>query len=141
MTSTVVVVDSGPLLAAANRADPDHGACVEILRDPRHRLVIPAMCIAEVAYLLGRRTGATIEGRFLRGLESFDVRAPRPEEWKRIGHLVEQYSDLPLGGTDASVVSLAEQLGSRLILTLDRRHFERIRPRHCNRFDLLPEIR
>ena len=139
MTS-IVVVDSGPLLAVANQADPHHGACLEILRDPRLRLVIPALCVAEVSYLLGRRKGAAVESRFLRGLENFDVRAPRPDEWKRIAHLVEQYGDLPLGGTDASVVSLAEQLDTRTVITLDRRHFERIRPRHCNRLELLPEI-
>jgi len=137
MISTVVV-DSGPLLAAINRADPDHDPCVAILRDSRYRLVIPAMCVAEVSYLLGRRQGASVEARFLRGLEPFDIRAPRGHEWKRIGQLVEQYSDFPLGGTDASVVSLAEQLGTEIVLTLDRRHFAHVRPRHCARFQLLP---
>ena len=139
MISTVVV-DSGPLLAAANRADPDHEACVSVLLDPRYRLVIPSMCIAEVSYLLGRRHSAAAEARFLRGLETFDVRAPQPEEWKRISALVEQYADFPLGGTDASVVSLAELLRTDLVVTLDRRHFSRIRPRHCERFRLLPEL-
>lgn len=138
MTS-LAVVDSGPLLAAINRADPDHGACLEALQDPAYRLVIPAMCVAEVSYLLGRRSGARLEARFLESLAELDVRAPRPHEWARIGELVVEYADFPLGGTDASVVSLAEQLGTELVITLDRRHFGSIRPRHCSRLRLLPE--
>ncbi|MCA1732268.1 MAG: PIN domain-containing protein [Acidobacteria bacterium] len=137
MTS-LAVVDSGPLLAAANKADPDHRACVEALRDPAHRLVIPALCVAEVSYLLGRRSGPETEARFLRALAEFDVRAPAPEEWTRIAQLVAEYADFPLGGTDASVISLAERLGTDLVITLDRRHFGAVRPEHCERFRILP---
>lgn len=137
MTS-LAVVDSGPLLAAANKADPDHRACVEALRDPAYRLVIPALCVAEVSYLLGRRSGPETEARFLRALGEFDVRAPAPEEWTRIAQLVAEYADFPLGGTDASVISLAERLGTDLVITLDRRHFGAVRPEHCERFRILP---
>jgi uncharacterized protein len=137
MTS-LAVVDSGPLLAAANKADPDHEACVEALRDPAYRLVIPALCVAEVSYLLGRRSGPETEARFLRALGELDVRAPAPEEWTRIAQLVAEYADFPLGGTDASVISLAERLGTDLVITLDRRHFGAVRPEHCERFRILP---
>ncbi|MGH9459040.1 MAG: type II toxin-antitoxin system VapC family toxin [Thermoanaerobaculia bacterium] len=137
MTS-LAIVDSGPLLAAANRADPDHRACLDALRDTRYRLVIPAMCIAEVTYLLGRRSGAATEARFLGSLGDLDVRAPLAEEWPRIAELVSDYADLPLGGTDASVVSLAERFATEIVITLDRRHFSVIRPKHCERFRILP---
>jgi predicted nucleic acid-binding protein len=135
---SIVVVDSGPLVAAANRADPDHQACLEILRDPGYRLVIPALCVAEVSYFLGSRQGPEFEARFLRGLEQFDVRAPEAAEWPRIAELVTQYADLPLGGTDASVISLAESLDTDLVLTLDRRHFTVVKPRHRRRLKVLP---
>jgi predicted nucleic acid-binding protein len=138
MISTAIV-DSGPLLAIANRADPDHRRCLEIVEDTRLRLVIPAMCVAEVSYLLGARQGPSVEARFLRGLEPFHVEAPAPEDWPRIAELVEQYGDFPLGGTDASVAVLAERLETDLIITLDIRHFSAISPRHCERFRLLPE--
>jgi hypothetical protein len=35
---------------------------------------------------------------------------------------------------------MAERLNVRRILTLDRRHFELIRPRHCPAFELLPSL-
>jgi predicted nucleic acid-binding protein len=63
----------------------------------------------------------------LRGLASFDVRAPSPDDWPRIAELVDQYADLPLGGTDASVVALAERMDASAIVTLDRRHFSVVR--------------
>jgi predicted nucleic acid-binding protein len=138
MISTAVV-DSGPLLAVANSADPDHGRCLEVLEDASLRLVIPAMCVAEVSYILGARHGPTVEARFLRGLEPFFVAAPEGEDWIRMAELVEQHADFPLGGTDASVAALAERLDIDLIVTLDVRHFSAIAPRHCDRFRLLPE--
>jgi uncharacterized protein len=52
--------------------------------------------------------------------------------------LVAQYRDLPLGTTDASVVTIAERLGSVEIATLDRRDFTVVRPRHVPAFTLLP---
>ena len=136
MTS-IAIVDSGPLLAAANRSDPDHGACLSVLRETKY-LVIRAMCVAEVSYFLGRRQGAELEARFLQGLEEFDVRALGAAEWPRIAELVRRYGDFPLGGTDASVISLAERLDTETIITLDHRHFDRVKPRHVKRFTLLP---
>ena len=39
-----------------------------------------------------------------------------------MAELTEQYIDMPLGTTDASVTALAERLGITEIATLDRRH-------------------
>lgn len=135
---SIAIVDSGPLVAVANAADPAHRACVDVLRTPSLHLVIPALCVAEAAYLIHRHRGSLTEARFLRGLESFDIQAPAAQDWLRISELVEQYSDLPLGGTDASVIVLAERLRTELVITLDRRHFGTVRPKHCQRLRLLP---
>jgi uncharacterized protein len=137
MISTAIV-DSGPLVAAANSADPDHRACLRVLQMPGLHLVIPALCIAEAAYLIQSRRGPLVEARFLQGMETFDVQAPHSSDWRRIGELVEQYADFPLGGTDASVVALAERLRTDQIITLDHRHFRAVRPRHCDQFQLIP---
>jgi predicted nucleic acid-binding protein len=137
MISTAIV-DSGPLVAAANTADPAHRACIAALQSPRLHLVIPALCVAEAAYLIHERRGARTEARFVRGLETFDIQAPLSQDWLRIADLVEQYEDLPLGATDASIVSLAERLRTDTLITLDHRHFKVVRPKHCDRFQLLP---
>jgi predicted nucleic acid-binding protein len=135
----IAIVDTGPLYAATDASDEDHRASVSVLQRSDLQLVIPALVVAEVTYLLEHRMGAIAEARFLRSLEAFDVRAPTPDDWPRIASLVEQYGDFPLGGTDASVVALAERLDTDLIITLDRRHFGAIRPRHRAAFRLLPD--
>lgn len=58
---------------------------------------------------------------------------------QRIAELIETYADLPLGGTDASVVALAERLSQTNIATLDQRHFAVVRPAHADHFNLLPQ--
>ena len=45
---------------------------------------------------------------------------------------------MPLGGTDASVIALAERHGATRVATLDKRHFAVVRPRHAAAFTLLP---
>jgi uncharacterized protein len=50
--------------------------------------------------------------------------------------LVERYPDLRLGGTDASVVAIAERLRIARIATFDRRHFTVVRPTHIKAFTL-----
>ncbi|MGH9335146.1 MAG: type II toxin-antitoxin system VapC family toxin [Vicinamibacteria bacterium] len=136
--SSIAIVDTGPLVAAANRADPKHRACVKILQTAEYALVIPALCVAEVSYLLQSKKGPEMEASFLRGLEGFDVQAPIGREWVRMAQLVERYADFPLGGTDASVVALAERFDTEILITLDRRHFEHVQPAHRDRFHLLP---
>ncbi len=136
---SIAVVDSGPLLAVANRADPSHDACRRVLEDPSLKLVVPALCVAEVSYLIGKRKGAKIEARFLAGLAELDIRAPEPSAWPRIAELVERYRDFPLGGIGASVAALAESLETDLVVTLDRRHFSALETADGGRFRLLPE--
>jgi predicted nucleic acid-binding protein len=57
---------------------------------------------------------------------------------QRVAELVEQYADLPLGTSDASVIALAERLEVEEIATLDLRHFTVVRPRHVKALPLLP---
>lgn len=138
MPSAVAVVDAGPLCAAANSKDPDHGRSLELLQRRDLDLVVAAMVITEVTQLLGSRYGPKAEARFLRGLAGFAVEPPTAEDCTRIGELVELYADFPLGGVDASVIALAERLGTPLVLTLDHRHFAAVKPAHCDALQLLP---
>ena len=134
----LAIVDSGPLLATANDADPDHRACVDFLTRTDIEMVIPALSVAEICYFLGQRHGADAEATFVSGLADFRVVAPDPEDWPQIGALVRTYADLPLGATDASVAVLADRLRTRRIVTLDRRHFSIIRNSEGRAFELYP---
>ena len=48
----MLIVDTGPLVATADRADRDHAACRALLESDEGPLVTTAMVIAEAAYLI-----------------------------------------------------------------------------------------
>lgn len=133
------IVDTGPLYAAVDADDDDHEACVRVLQAPHLRLIVPAMCVAEAAYLIASRMGAKVEAAFLAGLQGIQIEAPNDQDLRRMADLVEKYASFPLGGTDASVIALAERLGTDLVVSLDHRHMRAVAPRHCAGFRLLPE--
>jgi uncharacterized protein len=51
---------------------------------------------------------------------------------------MDQYADSALGLVDASIIALAERPRITRVLTLDRRHFRFVRPRHCTAFEIVP---
>ena len=57
----MLIVDTGPIVATADRADKDHAACRELLESDEGPLVTTAMVIAEAAYLIDRQLGAKAE--------------------------------------------------------------------------------
>jgi predicted nucleic acid-binding protein len=135
---TLAIVDAGPLVAAVDSDAPRHREVLDVLEDLELRLVVPALVVAEATYLVGTRLGPRVEARFLRAMEQTDVEGPAPEDFVRMAELVEEYADFRLGGTDASVIALAERLDASVIVTLDRRRFGAVRPRHRPAFELLP---
>lgn len=135
----MLVVDTSVLVAAADNADPDHDSCARaIQRDGP--LVTTALVIAETAYLIGRQLGATAEAAFFRAVAAGEIQVEpiTPADARRIADLIEIYADLGLGGTDASLVVVAERLDLTRIATLDRRHFGTVRPSHTQAFELVP---
>lgn len=140
----MIVCDTAPLVAAALFRDPDHHRCVELftgLRMANRDMLLPAPIIAEVGYLLAAKAGAHVEAAFLRSVAAGDFIPVEllPEDYARMAALVEQYADLPLGTSDASVIALAERLDVTEVATLDLRHFRVVRPRHVQALTLLPE--
>jgi predicted nucleic acid-binding protein len=136
----VLIIDTGVLVAAADDADADHQTCAELLEDEPGPLVTTPLVIAETAYLIGRQLGPDAEARFFRAIANGEIRVDEltDEELDRVADLIERYRDLPLGGTDASLVVLAERHGEARIGTLDHRHFRVVRPTHVAAFELVP---
>jgi uncharacterized protein len=139
----VIVCDTAPLVAAALYRDPDHHRCVELfsgMRLANRKMLIPAPIVAEIGYLLAVKAGAKTEADFLRAVATGDFVPVHLVNtgYIRMADLVEQYADLPLGTSDASVIALAERLNVTEVATLDRRHFTVVRPRHVKSFTLLP---
>jgi predicted nucleic acid-binding protein len=136
----VLIVDAGPLYAAAASRDKHHERSVELLSAAPRPLLVPALVVTEVSYLLGDRIGPHAEVAFARSLADGELVAEPvlDSDWERIAELVGEYLDLPLGIVDASVVALAERRGLEVIATLDQRHFRAVRPNHVDAFTLVP---
>ncbi len=136
----MLIVDAGPLYAAAATRDRNHRRSIELLTSAPRPLAVPALVVTEVAYLLGDRIGSHAEVAFARSLERGEllVEPVLDSDWRRIAELTEQYEDLPLGIVDASVVALAERRDLDTIATLDHRHFATVKPRHLAAFTLVP---
>jgi predicted nucleic acid-binding protein len=139
----VIVVDTGPLVALAS-PDDRHHAAVRAWFDgltSRRDLLIPAPVLAEVCYLVERFGGPQAEAAFLDDVAEGaygTVTGLMPEDIRRMAALVRQYASLPLGGTDACVVAVAERVRTAQVATVDLRHFTVVRPAHVPAFELLP---
>lgn len=135
-----MIVDTGVLVAAADRDDRYYTAAVELLASESGPLVTTAMVIAEAAYLLDRELGPAAEASLYESILDGELRVETLEtaDWRRIRHLVETYADLRLGGTDASLVAIAERLAATRMATFNHRHFRVVRPAHCDAFELVP---
>lgn len=139
----MIVVDTGVLYALADRRDAHHAASVRWLVTATGPLVVAPMVLAEACYLIGRHLGARAEAALLVSIgpgQAFQLGDLLEMDLARMAELVEQYADLPLGGTDAAVIALAERLGVTEVATVDRRHFTVVRPRHVASFVLVPEL-
>ncbi len=136
----MLIVDAGPLYAAAARRDKHHERAIALLSSSPRPLLVPALVLTEVSYLLADRIGAHAELAFARALADGElvVEPVIDSDWSRISELMEQYLDLPLGMVDASVIALAERRKVNVIATLDQRHFSVVRPRHVKAFTLVP---
>jgi uncharacterized protein len=52
--------------------------------------------------------------------------------------MIAKYRDQEMGVADASIVVLADRYHTRTIVTLDRRHFDVLRPIGTGRFSVRP---
>ena len=136
-----LVVDTGPLLAALDAADPDHEACASLLVTATEDLVLPALALAELDYWCHERLTSQVWLSFLEDVleGAYSVEVPTMADLARCHELQQEYLDLALGVVDASIVALVERLGEDKVATLDRRHFATVRPSHVAALRLLPE--
>jgi predicted nucleic acid-binding protein len=135
-----LILDTGPLLAALDAADPDHDRCAALLTTLDEDLLIPVLVLAELDYWCARRLSPDAWSIFLEDVlaGAYRVEAPTAIDLSRCRDLQERYRDLQLGIVDASVMALAERLEEPKLATLDQRHFRAVRPAHVVAFELLP---
>lgn len=135
-----LVLDTGPIVALLDAADPQHAACVAAVDETSEDLVIPVPVLAEVDYWLNQLFGPEPWIAFVEDVTAGAYRLHHLDEQQlaRAAELERQYDQLDLGLVDAAVIAACEHLGETKVATLDRRDFSVVRPAHCERLSLLP---
>jgi predicted nucleic acid-binding protein len=64
----VIVVNTGPIVAAMNDRDQRHAECADLFRKGKGPFFVPGPVLAEVCYLLESRRGPQAEAAFLDSL-------------------------------------------------------------------------
>jgi predicted nucleic acid-binding protein len=129
---TAIVVDTSAILAIFDEAYAEHRAIAKVVQDSSALLVVSPMVVAEADYMLATRLGPRAARQFAGDIVS---EAYELAEWSSADHAValsvidSQGDDGDyLGVADASCVVLADRHRTTTILTLDQRHFRRLRP-------------
>ena len=134
------LLDTGFLFASLNASESEHQATIRVLENIREPIVLPIPAITEVAYLLARDINNETAADFVASLATTELtlEIPRQEDYSRSAEIIRQYSDAKLDFVDTLIVAMAERLNITRVLTLDRRDFQLIRPKHCSGFEILP---
>jgi predicted nucleic acid-binding protein len=135
-----MIVDTSALLAFFDRSEPDHEATTRAMLDSDEPLVVSPYVLAELDYLVATRHGKDAELAVLADLAAgaWELPAFDAADLAVAHRVIAQYADQAIGLADASIVVLADRLGTRSIATLDRRHFEVLRPPSGGRFAIVP---
>ncbi|MCA1690566.1 MAG: PIN domain-containing protein [Actinobacteria bacterium] len=136
-----LILDTGPIVALLDAADPEHERCAAMVDDLREDLVVPGAVLVEVDYWLRKLYGPAPWQTFVEDVATGAYRLHHLDErgLVRAAEIEQAYASLDLGLVDAAVMVACEQLGETKVATLDRRDFTVVRPRHCEVLTLLPE--
>lgn len=134
------IVDTSVLIALLRTSEPQHAAVASSIATERGSLVVPLTVVVEAAQMIGSWLGPKAESAWLRGLASgpWAIEPSPIPDLERAAELIDHYHEADIGLVDATIVAMAERLGSIRLYTLDRRDFSIIRPRHVAAFELLP---
>ena len=122
----LLLVDTGPLVALANRRDKHHARCVEHLERYRGRLLTTWAVLTEFSHLADT-VAATLPLYHWVERGGREVLPLGRDELVTAIDWIERYADRPMDLADASLVVAALKTGCSVIWTLDRADFETYR--------------
>jgi len=136
----VIIADTSGLLALFNEREPRHRDVAAIVATETAPLVVSPYVVAELDHLVATRIGRVAELAVLRELAGpgYALAGVDGGLLAAAAAVVERYGDQRIGVTDASIVVLAERLGTGRVLTLDHRHFTVLRTSKGRAFTVLP---
>jgi predicted nucleic acid-binding protein len=134
----LILIDAGPLVALADRADKHHAACLRALEALREPLGTVWPALTEAVYLVRRWPSAQMELLNLVETGALRMLPFGRDDMPRVKALMTKYRDLPMDLADAALVRVAEREGIQTMFTIDRRDFSLYRPLGLGRFKIIP---
>ncbi len=133
-----LLLDTGALVSLLDKSQTHHRDCVAFFETWRAPVVSTEAVLTEATHLLGRVRGGR---RVCLDFFLFGAAVVAPStlaSLNRCRELIEEYADLPMDFADSTLVVLAEDLGTNLVLTTDRRDFGVYRIKSRRRFRIFP---
>ena len=136
----MILLDTSGVLAALDASQHRHEASARALRAAGSPLLLSPFVLAELDYLLERRVGRAAQMALLGevGRGAYRLEPFASDDVAEAREVIDRYSDLGVGLTDASIVVLARRYDARDLLTLDERHFRVLNGPLDRPFRLLP---
>lgn len=138
----MIICDTSGLIAGYDGNDPEGPAVRELLDADAGSLIVSPFVLAEVDYMIMKRSGAAAELVLLEDLADgvFQVAEFTQIDAERVAELSRRYAALKLGIADAHTMSLTrpDRYDTRRILTFDHRHFRAVKPPQGGVFTILP---
>jgi predicted nucleic acid-binding protein len=114
-----LLLDTSALVSLLDRSQPYHEACVDHFEGWQEPVVSTEAVLTEATHLLGRLHGgrrACLDFFLEGGATLIPLSA---SALQRCRELIEKYSDLPMDFADATLVTLAEEVGTDAVFTTD----------------------
>jgi hypothetical protein len=136
-----LLLDTGALVSLLDKSQHQHVAFAEYFEGWSGEVVSTEAVLTEATHLLARvRGGADACLDFV--LRGGAIVVPSTiDSLRRARALMKQYEDLPMDFADATLVVLAEEPGTELVFTTDRRDFSVYRIRGRKKFQIQPRVR
>jgi predicted nucleic acid-binding protein len=119
---SMVLADTGALVALLDRREKFHAWAVEQTRTMRPPLVTCEAVLAELCFLLSDLPKGIASVQDSLASRSWTTDFSLKTEWVRVFALMDTYSDQPMSLADGCLVRMSEQHADSKVFTLDR-HF------------------
>ena len=134
-----VVLDTSIVVALVVADEPDHQEVRQWIFEIDDDLITTPLALAEIDHVVERRASWAV---LTRVWQDFDRGAYQVRWWadalQETLRIVRAEQRMNVGIVDASLVALAERLGTDRIATLDHRHFRTLTLRSGQHFTVLP---
>lgn len=119
MTATLLLADTGPLVALLSRQDQHHSWCVEVLKNSPAPLLTCEPVLTEALFLLSSTHSGTQALWELINRGKLQLAFSLEPESQSIQAFMTTYNNIPMSLADACLVRMSELFPQAHVMTLD----------------------